>query len=385
MSAPRVLIMLNTDSAWSRGILRGFMATAHERGWALLHYNSSSDLRWLSQLAPQAAVIGPELDKAALRKLGPATLVCVTVDRTKEGIASVCLDEAAIARLAHEHLYATGVRNVSTFRYDQSQFAVERERAFVEAANAAGLRVAPGWGSGDASPATREENPAAMTAWLRGLPKPCGVFTCTDGWGRTVARYAHLAGLRIPEDIALVGADNDALECELISPPLSSVVIPWHEVGQSAAKLVRAALAGQPPEAARVVIRPIAVVARRSSDLLAVDDPLVARAVAWIRANVARRMTVTMVARAAASGRHRMERAFRRALGRTVQEEIRRAHVDSAKRLLETSRSSLSEIAKLSGFTNPALLTVAFQREVGVTPGLYRRRVQQELTSADAG
>jgi len=382
MGAPRVLIVLNTESGWSRGILRGFMATAHERGWALLHYDSSADLRWLTQeLAPVAAVIGPGFDRAALSKLAPATLVSVTVDRTGDKIASVCLDEAAIARLAYEHLQVTGLRNVSTFRYDESPFAIARERAFVDAASAAGARVAPGWGSGDLRPAARHEDPVAMRAWLDSLPKPCGIFTCTDSWGRAVARYVQLAGLRIPEDVALVGADNDVLECELISPPLTSVLIPWHEVGRSAAKLVRNALSGKSIEAERIVVPPVAVVSRRSSALLAVDDAQVARAVEWIRANAARRITVTMVTRAVASGRHRLERAFRRVLGRTIHDEIRRAHVDAAQRLLETSRASVAEIAKLSGFTNAALLTVAFQRELGMAPGVYRRRAQQELTS----
>ena len=87
--------------------------------------------------------------------------------------------------------------------------------------------------------------PSAMVGGCAQLPKPCGIFTCTDGWARTVVRYARVAGLRVPEDIALVGADNDALECELMAPPLSSVMIPWQEVGRSAAKLVQLALSGE--------------------------------------------------------------------------------------------------------------------------------------------
>jgi LacI family transcriptional regulator len=120
-------------------------------------------------------------------------------------------------------------------------------------------------------------------------------------------------------------------------------------------------------------------VARRSSDALSIADPVVAKAVRWIRDNESRRLTVTMVARALGGGRQRLERRFRSVLDRTVQEEIRRAHVEAAKRLLETTRQSLREIAKQSGFTTPALLNVAFQREVGVSPGVYRRRVQKEL------
>jgi LacI family transcriptional regulator len=381
MTPPRVLIVLKTESAWSRGILRGFMSSAHERGWTLLHYDSPSYLGWLAGALKPVAVVAADFSAAEFAALAPATFVCVTADRSADEIASVCLDEGAIATLAFEHLHATGLRNVSTFRYDESPFAIERERAFVAAARGAGTRVAPGWGSGDVGPMERYENPVAMVAWLRALPKPCGIFTGTDSWGRVVARYAHLAGLRIPEDVALVGVDNDVLECELISPPLSSVMIPWHEVGRSAAKLVRTALSGKSSAGERVVVAPLSVIARRSSALLAVEDDVVGRAVAWIHANAARRLTVPMVTRAVASGRHSLERAFRRVLGRTIQEEIRRAHVDMAKRLLETSRSTLAEIAKRSGFTTAALLTVAFQRELGTTPGLYRRRVQQELTA----
>ncbi len=351
------------------------MAAAHERGWTLLHYRPSADLGWLArELAPVAAVIGPEPSLKSLGALAPAALVSVTVDRSADRIASVCLDEAAISELALDHLLATGLRQLSTFRFDDSAFALARERTFIERAHAAGAKVAVGWGSG-------HEDPAALLAWLRELPKPCGIFTCTDSWARAVARYARVAGLRVPEDLALVGADNDVLECELMAPPLSSVMIPWQEIGRSAALLVQLALSGQSIAGKRLVIPPVMVVARRSSDVLAIDDALVAKAVHWIRANADRRLTVPTVARAVGSGRQRLERRFRRVLDRTVQDEIRRAHVEAAKELLTATQAGLAEIAKQSGFTNAALLSVAFQRELGMPPGFYRRRVRQELSS----
>jgi LacI family transcriptional regulator len=384
MNTRRVLVVLGTDAGWSRGILRGFMAAAHERDWTVLHYHPASDLSWLAdEWTPALAVIGPELGAEAMARLAPATLVSVTVDRSADRIASVCLDEQGIAALALEHLLAAGLRHVTTFRFDQSAFAVARERAFREQALAAGAQVATGWGSDEYSPLERGERPAAMVAWLRGLPKPCGIFTCTDGWGRTVARYVREAGLRVPEDLALVGADNDVLECELISPPLSSVMIPWQEVGQSVATLVRLALSGQSIAGRRVVVSPVAVASRRSSEVLAVDDALVAEAVAWIRDHSEQRLTVTMVARAVGSGRQRLERRFRRALDRTIQDEIRRAHVDTARRLLETTRAGMAEVAERSGFKTASLLSIAFRREFGVPPGAYRRRLQKQSGTAD--
>lgn len=378
--AARVLIALNTAAAWSRGILRGFMATAHERDWTLLHYHPDADMGWLSaEWAPMVAVIGPDLPRAAIERLAPATLISVTADRSADNIASVCLDEEAIAEAALQHLRDTGLRHFSTFRFDEAPFAVRRERAFVAGATAAGAKLSRGWGSEGVPPERRTEVPSAIFEWLVSLPKPCGIFTCTDSWARVVARYARAAGIQVPDEIALVGADNDALECELISPALSSVVIPWREVGRTAAELVQLALAGKPIAGQRVALSPLAVMARRSSDVFAVSDPIVGKAVRWIRANAEQRLTVSMVANAVGGGRKRLERRFRAALSRTVHDEILRAHIDVAKSLLQTTNTSLLDIARQSGFTNAALLSVAFRREVGVPPGLYRRRMLREL------
>lgn len=302
-------------------------------------------------------------------------LVSVTVDRSAEGIASVCLDEQAIAALALEHLLATGLRRLGSFRLNNAAFALARERAFVERARAAGARVLSSWSGGEEQPS---ESPAAILKWLAGLAKPCGIFTCTDRWGALLARYARVAGLRVPEDVALVGVDNDEFECELIAPPLSSVMIPWQAVGQHTAELVRLALSGASGTGNPVLISPVAVVGRRSSDVLAAEDPLVSKALRWIRDNAQRRISVAMVANAVGGGRQRLERRFRIVLQRIVHDEIRRAHVDVARRLLETTNLSLTQIAERSGLTNASLLNVAFHRELASAPGVYRRRAKQE-------
>src|SRR5262249_23447007 len=157
-----------------------------------------------------------------------------------------------------------------------------------------------------AEPSRRYEVPAAMVAWLRSLPRPCGVFACCDSWARIVARLAQVAGLRVPEDVAIVGADNDSVECELSTPPLSSVTIPWRRVGEEAAGLVRRALAGAAIGGRRIVVAPGHVVVRRSTDVLAIQDRIAAAAVAWIRDHAQGRVSVPAVARAAGVSRQRL-------------------------------------------------------------------------------
>jgi LacI family transcriptional regulator len=385
-TAPRILTLLNMGTGWSRGVLSGFMAVAHEQGWAVLHYPPPVDVEALVQrFLPAAILIGPDSGKVPFFAASPVPIVSVALDLSSQGIPSVLPDEERIGLLALEHLLATGLRQVSTFRLDGSQFGIARERAFIAGARKAHARVAVGWGSEDAPPSWRGEDAEGLIRWLVGLPKPCGLFTCADHWARIVARYVRLAGLRVPDDIALVGVDNDVVECELLSPPLSSVMVPWPELGARAASLVQRALGGQQLERQCWLTAPIAVAARRSSEVLAIDDVVVAKAMRWIRQNAHQYLNVPMVADAVGGGRKRLERRFRRVLNRTVQEEVRRARVEIAMRLLRTTRAGLVEIAEQSGFSNAALLSVAFQRELGMPPGVYRRRVKESLAGVTEG
>jgi LacI family transcriptional regulator len=209
------------------------------------------------------------------------------------------------------------------------------------------------------------------------------VFVGCDIWGRIVAQYAEALHLRVPEDLALVGADNDTLECELIQPPLSSVAIPWRVMGDLVADLTEQALSGRSIAGQRVVVQPVNVVARRSTESLAISDRVVRTAVAWIHAHADRRITVPAVAAAVRTPRQRLERLFRAHLGRTIMHEVRRTHVEVAKRLLATTHLPLATIADRSGFTTSALLNQAFHREVGLPPGEYRRRVRAAVDDGD--
>jgi LacI family transcriptional regulator len=305
--------------------------------------------------------------------------VAVNIDRTAEGIASVCLDEGRIADLAFEHLFGRGFRNLTTFRFEDVVFARLREARFQAAAQAAGARLQPAWWT--YAPMPHLEDGGSLMEWLARIERPCGIFACCDTWARIIARYAQAAQLRVPEELALVGADNDLLECEIMVPPLSSIAVPWRSVGERVARLVQAGLSGMPVAGTADIVQPIGVVARRSSNSLAIEDPLVSRAVAWIHEQAERPVTVPMVARAVGATRQQLERRFRRALGRTVMQEVRRAHVEIARGLLATTALPLCEIASKSGFTNSTLLSVTFRREVGEPPGVYRRRVGQWVDS----
>lgn len=376
MSGPRVLVVLDVFAAWSRGILKGFAEVADELGWTLLHYHPDLDLHWLLRTWKPDATVLMAHDATVASLAGATVVVSVNHDATRHGYPSVVLDEHRIGKLACEHLLKKGLRHLTTFRFDDSEFAEARTRAFVEAAISKHAHVAPGWWRDNAVPARTQEVPAALVKWLRDLPKPCGIFAATDTWARVVARYAQAGDFHIPEAIALLGADNDVVQCELTSPWLSSVAIPWRSMGQQAANLVRLGLSGKTARSRPVVIAPVDVVARRSTDVTAVTSPEVARAIAWIGEHSSRKLTLLSVARAVGVSRQRLERLFHASIGRTVMQEVRRSRVTRAKSLLSTTSNDLSTIAKLSGFSTLAMLSVAVRADTGMPPSVYRRRFQ---------
>ncbi len=381
MADPRVLIVLAPTAAWSRGVLKGFSERARDKGWELIHYYPGTDLEWLDRYwKPTATVLGPEVGDD-WRGVRSKIVVSVNRDRTARGLPSVCPNEEQIGKLALYHLLSKGLPSVTTFRFDESPFAVLREQAFRDAARASHVRLAAPWWTGRIEPS--QTDPATIAGWIGSLPKPCGVFVCCDSWAEVVLRYAKAANTRVPEDLAVVGVDNDPTICELTTPPLSSVTVPWQSMGRQAAQLVEFALAGKSIAGRRILIEPGPVMTQRSSDALAIEDDLVARAVRYIRDHSHGALKVPSLARAVAASRRRLERGFHTVLGRTIVEEIRRTRVEAARQLLAVTRHSLSDIAKLSGFSNATLLSVAFRREVGLPPGAYRRQVRGELSEDD--
>jgi LacI family transcriptional regulator len=375
-SEPRVLIVLDGSMGWSRGVLRGFFDAGRRQHWRLLHHHPGN-IEWMADVWQPAVVVLQASVHAGARKLRCSAVISVNDDsRDRRAFASVCLDEEAIGKLAAEHLLAKGLTQLTTFRFNDGRFAAARERAFEQTVKARGARYVPGWWVDGADPPRSHEDPAALASWVAGLPRPVGVFACADSWARIVAQYAEVSGVRIPEDMALVGVDNDRMVCEIASPTLSSVAIPWRTVGEQAAAFVQRALSGTNVVGERVIVPPVDVIARRSTDVSAIDDPIVARAVAWVTSNSSRRLTLDAVAHASACSRQRLERRFRRAIGRSVMQEVQRARAEAAKRLLSTTNSALLLVAKQCGFADAASFSVAFRRETGMAPGAYRRQFQ---------
>jgi LacI family transcriptional regulator len=176
----------------------------------------------------------------------------------------------------------------------------------------------------------------------------------------------------VPEDVALVGVDNDDMICETADPPLSSVSVPWERIGYYMAARLDRLMNGRPALRRLPIAGPGPLVVRRSSDVYAVEDEAVVRACCYIRDSISRPIGVEDAARAAAVSRRGLERRFRRTLGRSPLDEIRRVRLDLAKRLLRDTSLTLAAIATRSGFSSSSRFSAVFSIVAGQTPGRYR-------------
>ncbi len=388
----RIALLIESSRAYGRGLLRGIAAYACRTNWALFHQD------WgLSEGVPdwfrdwQGDGIIARLDSLRLvREVQEKGLPTVDLRGaySVEGIPVINSNQQAVARLALEHLLERKFQHYAFCGFTGVNYSDQRCQHFVEGVRKAGYDVAVyenPWRSPAAStPETEAKGLLAehsLADWLRSLPKPVGLMASNDIRAQQVLRVCAEHGLSIPDEVAVVGVDNDDLLCELCIPPLSSVEPDTKTIGYNAAALLDQMLQGSTPPVEAPPVCPVGVVARQSTDVVAVDDADLAAAVRFIREHACEGISVDDVLQHVQLSRSTLARRFQALMGRSAKAEILRVRLGRAKQLLRSTDCSLAEIAELTGFGYPANLSDAFSNETGQTPGQYRAELRA-VTSA---
>jgi LacI family transcriptional regulator len=199
-------------------------------------------------------------------------------------------------------------------------------------------------------------------------------MACNDDCAERVIEACKLASLSVPDQIAVLGADNDELVCDLSDPPLSSVAINFERAGYESAAILDRLLRRERVAPKRILVQATHVVARRSTDIVAVEDPHLAVALRFIRDRVRQPVAVLDVARAAGLSRRSLEQRFRHILRRSALHEIRRVRVEQIQRMLVETNQSVDEIAHSMGFAGSEHIARYFKTETTMTPKVFRRR-----------
>ncbi|HEX4052741.1 MAG TPA: XylR family transcriptional regulator [Tepidisphaeraceae bacterium] len=220
------------------------------------------------------------------------------------------------------------------------------------------------------------DDPAHRAQILKTLPRPLAIFCCNDDVARQIVREAIQLGIAVPDEAAVLGVGNDEVYCDLSSIPLSSVRLDTYFIGYEAAAMLRRLMSGESAPLKPMLVPPVEVSTRRSTDVLALADSEVAAAVRFIRDRGGREINVEDLLQRTSLSRRSLEIRFRRAVGRSPYQEIRRVQLERAKLLLSRTDRPVREIADACGFKEARQLSTAFHESVGLTPRQYRRRAR---------
>lgn len=324
----------------------------------------------------------PSLVKTCLERKVP--LVDLTDGPIFAGIPKVRPDNTAVGHLGAEEFVERGYINFAYCGFSNELWSVERRNGFIEGLALAGKQctVFETENACRYSPTWTDEQVPMIARWLERLPRPLAVMACHDLRAVQVMDAAKLCGIAVPEELAVLGVNNDCACCEMARPQLSSIGLDACQAGYLAAEKLGRLMLHEPVSPLTVHVEPVGVVTRQSTDILALNDRRLSTALRFIRDNACRGITVEEVVRRTAVPRHELERGLRRQIGRSPQAEIRRVQVAEIKRLLRHTDNPLKDIAEHTGFEYVEYMCVVFKRLVGETPGKFRRDMRGESVVA---
>jgi len=383
----RVAVVIEASNAYARGLLAGIHRHVREHEpWTVFlpeHGRAAPPLASLARWQGDGVIARIETAATAttigrLRRSLGIPVIDVSAARLLEKTAYVETDDAAIARLAVAHFLDRDFRHFAFLGDARFRWSDNRCRAFVETVAAQGREVtvfgSPPPARGPRPPEPVADDDEAVESWLIGLPKPVAVLACYDTRGRQALDACRRAGIAVPDQVAVLGVDDDELLCGLASPPLSSVIPDAVGAGRLAADLLDTLMRGERIGREEWLLPPLGIAARQSTDTLAVDDAVVVAAIQQIRERACDGIKVADVARSLGVTRRVLESRFTRRVRHTPHEEILRVRFRRVEQLLRETDLPLAAIAARCGFRHTEYMTVAFARRHGVAPSRWRSR-----------
>ena len=374
MRKRKIAVVVETVNAYGRGIISGISdSLRHQPACAVYFEERTLDMGlpgWLNDWHGDGIIVRDRFGKCYTEAQKTGAVVVDLSEQQIPGSLAVYTDNAAIARMAAYHLHSCQFNHYAYVGIRQLQFSCQRRDAFLRAVGICPVydfpdevRAGPAW----------EDEQTDFIEWLAKLPKPVGIMTCNDRVGMNVLKGCLLAGFAVPEQVAVIGVDNDEVYCSLSNPPMTSVEQNTRRIGYDACELLFRILDGKAPRYRTLAIPPIRVVRRKSTDVLAVPDRIVAQAIKIIReyacagiapAEVAARLNVSL---------RTLERRFLRFSRRTPWKEISETRIFAACELLIETDQTIENIAHKVGFASVAHFNRMFEEVIGNRPTLYRR------------
>jgi LacI family transcriptional regulator len=376
---PRVALLIETTRTYAREILGGVRRYVAAHG----PWSTFIELRSLDSAPPPwlctwdgDGIITRTFTREMSDLIDATGLPAVEIRSSREcgKRPFIGMDNARIGQAVARHFYDRGFRQFGVYSLRSEAFFEERVQNFITEVHRAGCSCSELPETSSEHIADWEGSQRQLKDWLGGLRKPVGIFAANDQLGVRLLDACQRSGIAVPEEVAIVGAENEETLCNFSSPPLTSVQFDGDSVGYSAAALLDRLMSGESPPFKPSLIAPKGIVIRRSSDEFVINDTLVASAARLIREEAAIGLNVEQLCRRLNVSRTTLDRRMKAALKRTPKEEISRVRFREVERLLRETNLTIDAIAAQTGFIHSHYLQAAFKLLHGCTPGAWRRR-----------
>lgn len=381
MARHSVALLIETSNGYCRGLLEGICAFARTTGNWSIHLNEqergAQPPAWLKDWRGHGIIARIETDQIGLQlQQLRVPIVDLSAARHLHGIPWADTDDRAISQLAVEHFLDRGFANLafcgdSGFAWSNARR--DHFRTLVQEANCHYFE----------HQVTHRYDPKykwdrvrrSLARWLETLPRPVAIMACNDYQGQLILDVCRSNAIGVPEEVAVLGVDDDTLICNLCDPQLSSVIPDTYRTGFEAAELLERMMNREQVDSrARLVTQPKGIHLRASSDTIAIEDQDVAKALTYIRRHALENIRVGDILRQCAISRRALEHRFAKTVGHTPHEEISRIRVLRIQQLLVETNDRIFDIAMRTGFEHPEYMTAAFKRSTGMTPTEYRQQ-----------
>ncbi len=383
-----VALLVETSREYARGLLRGIARYHQEVGpWSIFfepHGLHDPPPAWLKSWKGDgilARIDDQRMCDAILETGIPAVDLRGALQDIP--LPFIGVDNRPVSKLAFEHLLDCGLRNFAFCGTPQGENPNQdlRRDYFKERVEQAGYECSVFLGKGRKTRSQSwETQQQHIVEWLKELPKPVGIMTCHDDRGHEVLDACRRADLVVPDEVAVIGVDNDTYLCNLSTPPLSSIDVNSSRIGYEAAKVLHHAMGGEnTAPGAELLGPPRGIAARQSTDMLSVEDEDVASAIRYIREHAVEGIQVRDVLKRANRSPSTLERRIKKLLGRTIKAEITRVRLSRAKLLLCETELPISKIALRTGFSEPKYFCDVFRKNEDMTASAYRNKFRDQI------
>jgi LacI family transcriptional regulator len=378
----RVALLIETSRTYGRELLHGVRKYVTEHGpWSIfaeIRDLESKPPAWLREWDGDG-ILTRTVTQAmadAIKSVGvPAVELRAT--KLRHRFPFVGMNNQAVGNLCASYLMELGHQYFGVYELTTEQFFIERSQSFALKIHEHGFECHVFRQSANREkPQQWEKQQGLLVEWLKRLPKPIAILACTDQLGFWLLDACSRAKLLVPEQIAVLGVENDETLCSMSTPPLSSVRLGGERVGYEAAAMLDRWMSGKKPPKTPTLFPPLGIETRHSTDIVAVADPLLAQALKLVRNKACDGLRVDDILRAIPLSRSSLERGFRAVIGRSPNMEIHRVKMQRTAELLAMTDLTLDEIAARTAFAHKHYLATSFRKMFSMTPGQYRRSVR---------